>query len=102
MFLAPPLAVLFAVAVAANPVVVRNSPVTLPVARRLNLTSIHNLARHDIARAQALRARGEAKASGLPFHTDAIINEAVDNQAVTYIASVGVGSPATNCTSWIM
>ncbi|GLB35829.1 putative peptidase A1 [Lyophyllum shimeji] len=85
---------LLALAVAANPIVIRDSPVTLPLARRLNTTSIHNLLRHDQSRAKALRARAEAKASG-NFHTDAIINEPVDNQAVTYIASVGVGSPAT-------
>ncbi|KAF8078962.1 aspartic peptidase A1 [Lyophyllum atratum] len=86
--------VLLALAVSANPIVIRDSPVTLPLARRLNTTSIHNLVRHDVTRAKALRARAEAKASG-KFHVDAVINEQVDNQAVTYIASVGVGSPAT-------
>ncbi|KAF5385370.1 hypothetical protein D9615_001228 [Tricholomella constricta] len=86
---------LLALAVSANPIVIRDSPVTLPLARRLNVTSIHNLVRHDVARAKALRARGEVKVSG-DFHVDAIINEQVDNQAVTYIASVGVGSPPTS------
>jgi cathepsin E len=86
--------VLLALAVSANPIVIRDSPVTLPLARRLNTTSIHNLVRHDVTRAKALRARAEAKASG-NFHVDAVINEQVDNQAVTYIASVGVGSPPT-------
>ncbi|KIM47467.1 hypothetical protein M413DRAFT_439126 [Hebeloma cylindrosporum] len=83
---------LLALSVAANPVLVNRSPVTLPISRRLNLTSIHNLVRHDQARAKALRARAAAKTTGLTFHTDAVINEQVDNQAVTYIASVGVDS----------
>lgn len=87
---------LLALAASANPVVVRHSPVTLPLSRRVNLTSIHNLVRHDVARAKGLRARAEAKASGT-FKIDAVINEQVDNQAVTYIAAVGVGSPATTC-----
>ncbi|KAG6877491.1 hypothetical protein C0993_006761 [Termitomyces sp. T159_Od127] len=82
--------------VSANPIIVRESQVKLPLARRLNVTSVHNLLRHDVARAKFLRARAEAKLSGaFDFDTRAVINEQVDNQAVTYIASVGVGSPAT-------
>jgi cathepsin E len=90
------LTLLLALAVSANPVVIRNSPITLPISRRVNTTSIHNLLRHDLSRAKALRARGEARAAGT-FHVDAVINESVDNQAVTYVASVGVGSPASTC-----
>ncbi|KAG6873223.1 hypothetical protein C0995_001577 [Termitomyces sp. Mi166 len=84
---------LLALAVSANPLVVRDSPVKLPLARRLNVTSVHNLVRHDLARAKHLRTRGEALTKG--FSQDAIINESVDNQVVSYIASIGVGSPAT-------
>ncbi|KAG6871372.1 hypothetical protein C0995_005347, partial [Termitomyces sp. Mi166 len=84
---------LLALAVSANPLVVRDSPVKLPLARRLNVTSVHNLVRHDLARAKHLRTRGEALSKG--FSQDAVINESVDNQAVSYIASIGVGSPAT-------
>ncbi|KAG6868337.1 hypothetical protein C0993_004828 [Termitomyces sp. T159_Od127] len=90
---------LLVLTVSANPIVVRESQVKLPLARRLNVTSVHNLLRHDVARAKFLRARAEAKLSGaFDFDTRAVINEQVDNQAVTYIASVGVGtlSPATN------
>ncbi|KAF4611714.1 hypothetical protein D9613_004262 [Agrocybe pediades] len=86
---------LLALSVAANPVLVDRSPVTLPISRRLNLTSVHNLVRHDQTRAKALKARGAAKAAGASFSEAAVINEPVDNQAVTYVASVGVGSPAT-------
>ncbi|KAJ3503190.1 hypothetical protein NLJ89_g8548 [Agrocybe chaxingu] len=89
-------ALLLAFSVAANPVVIDRPPVTLHLSRRVNVTSIHNLLRHDQARAKALKAKGAAKAAGTTLDTRAIINEQVDNQAVTYIASVGVGSPATN------
>jgi len=92
---------LLALSVAANPVLVDRSPVTLPISRRLNLTSVHNLLRHDQTRAKALKAKGAAKSAGLSFNNDAVINEQVDNQAVTYVASVGVGSPATTCMSSI-
>ncbi|RDB29357.1 Polyporopepsin [Hypsizygus marmoreus] len=85
---------LLALAVSANPIIVNRSPITLPIARRVNVTSVHNLVRHDLSRAKALRARAEAKAGG-DFHIDVVISEAVDNQAVTYVAAVGVGSPAT-------
>ncbi|KAL0951624.1 hypothetical protein HGRIS_008305 [Hohenbuehelia grisea] len=91
--------VLLALSAAATPfVTIRDAPVTLPLARKLNLTGgTKNLVKAAQARAKALRALAEAKASGNAeaFHTDAVINEAVDNQAVTYVASVGVGSPAT-------
>jgi cathepsin E len=86
---------LLALSVAANPVLVDRSPVTLPISRRLNLTSVHNLVRHDQARAKALKIKGSARSSGLDNR--AVINEPVDNQAVTYVASIGVGSPATTC-----
>ncbi|KAF9486586.1 aspartic protease [Pholiota conissans] len=82
---------LLALSVAANPVLVDRSPVTLPISRRLNLTSVHNLVRHDQNRAKALKLKGSSKGLG----SRAVVNEAVDNQAVTYVASVGVGSPAT-------
>lgn len=101
MFPASLLSTLFLVlTVSANPIVVRESQVKLPLARRLNVTSAHNLLRHDVTRAKFLRASAEARLSGASdIHTRAIIDERVDNQAVTYIASVGVGSPATTCES---
>jgi len=95
---------LLAISVAASvtPVLVNRSPVTLPISRRVNVTNINNLVRHDQARAKALKAKGAAKHAGLSLNTDAVINEAVDNQAVTYIASVGVGSPPTTCKHYII
>ncbi|KAF8191217.1 aspartic peptidase A1 [Pholiota molesta] len=79
---------LLVLSVAANPVVVNRSPVTLPISRHLNLSSIHNLVRHDQARARHFRTKG-------CFDTRSIVNEPVTNQAVQYTASIGVGSPAT-------
>ena len=84
---------LFTLSVAGSPVLVNSSPVTLPFSRLVNLTSIHDLVRHDQARAKALIARAVAKVLGGPGHH----NEPIENQAVTYVASVGVGSPPTTC-----
>ena len=83
--------------VAANPVIINRSPVTLPLLRVLNLTSTHNLLRYDQARAKALKSRGSSLKTGKDHDARAVINEPVDNQAVAYIASIGVGSPPTTC-----
>ena len=93
---------LLALAVAANPVVVQRSLVTLPMSRRFNFTNF-NLLQHDQSRANALKAKGEARATGvsqLASDIAAVIradSEPLDNHAVSYIASVGVGSPPTFC-----
>ncbi|KAG1834412.1 aspartic peptidase domain-containing protein [Suillus variegatus] len=83
---------LLALSIAASPVEVRNSPVTLPIARRLNTSGgAINLVQHDQSRAAALKSfKGD---STLSRRTGSIT---VTNDAVGYIAEVGVGSPATN------
>ena len=82
---------LFALSVAASPVLVNRSPVTLALSRLVNLTSIHNLVRHDQNRAKALK--GDWRGT---------VNEPIENQAVSYVASVGVGSPPTTCKYYIL
>ncbi|KAF9486195.1 aspartic peptidase A1 [Pholiota conissans] len=86
------LALLF-VSASASILQLKQSPVTLSLARRLNLTSAHNLVRHDQARAKYLGNRS----SNLNLHSrdasTANRSEAVDNQAVTYIADISVGIP---------
>ena len=86
--------VLLALAVAAEPITVTKSPVSLPLTRRIN-SNAQNLVQHDQARAKALKANGEAKAAGVPRQS----SSPATNEAVQYIASVGVGSPATQCKS---
>jgi cathepsin E len=86
---------LLALSVAANPVLVNRSPVSLPISRRVNLTSIHNLLRHDQNRAKALKLNGAALASGSPIDKTPVVSSQVDNQAVTYVAAVNIGNPAT-------
>lgn len=81
---------LLALSIAASPVEIRNSPVTLPIARRLNTSGgTINLLQHDQSRAAALKNVG---GDTLNRRTGSI---AVTNDAVGYIAAVGVGSPAT-------
>lgn len=85
---------LLAVLVAGNPVVVRDNLVRLPIAKRVNATNARDVLRIDQARAAALRARGNAKAGKFVADAGSI---SVTNQAVDYVATVGVGSPATDC-----
>ncbi|KIJ66218.1 hypothetical protein HYDPIDRAFT_86415 [Hydnomerulius pinastri MD-312] len=85
---------LLALSIAATPVEVRTSPVTLPFAKRINTTGgAIKLVEHDQARAAALKDRADAISSGKLDRRTASI--AVTNEAVSYIAAVGVGSPAT-------
>ncbi|KAA1468101.1 acid protease [Dentipellis sp. KUC8613] len=86
---------LLALSVASKPVVIRESHVTLPFAKSVNVTGAHDLVNKDKARAKALRARAEAKLNGSQLSDDAVISIPVENQAVIYTANVGVGSPAT-------
>ena len=76
-----------------NPVVVRENLIRLPTAKRVNATSAKDVLRIDQARAVALRTRS-ARINGL---IDDAASISVTNQAVDYVASVGVGSPATSC-----
>ncbi|KAG2032340.1 aspartic peptidase domain-containing protein, partial [Suillus americanus] len=81
---------LLALSIAASPVEIRDSPITLPIARRLNTSGgTINILQHDQSRAAALKNVGE---STLNRRAGSI---AVTNDAVGYIAAVGVGSPAT-------
>ncbi|KAI0046631.1 aspartic peptidase A1 [Auriscalpium vulgare] len=90
-----------AVSVVAKPIVVRDSFVTLPFAKQLNITGALDLVHKDQARAQALRAHGTARANaraqGLnPNSASAVTSIGVTNVAQVYVANVGVGSPATS------
>ena len=90
-FLFSPL--LLALIAAANPVVVNRFPVTLPLTRIINSTGVYNLLQHDQARAQLLKNCSFGIGSAPPT----ITNEPITNAFTSYVASVGVGSPATNC-----
>ena len=108
--------VLLAISISANPVVVRDNLIRLPFAKKINATNVVDVLRIDQARAAALRAHGSAKAgrrlrnaaksalhsslasgSAGKLTKDAVTSFTVQNQAVTYVATVGVGSPATDC-----
>lgn len=90
---------LAAVAVSAKPIVIRDAPVTLAIARRFNTTGVVNLLKADQSRAQVLKARSQASDLASTSALDAVLAADVDvpvtNGAVVYTASVGVGSPAT-------
>lgn len=72
---------------AGSALVVRDaSRITLPIARRLNVTGAANLVKLDQARAKALKARAKAGAERTPRAT--IFDAPVTNQAVDYVATV--------------
>ncbi|KAI0634433.1 acid protease [Trametes polyzona] len=77
-----------------NGVVVKGaSHITLPIARRLNVTGAANLLKLDQARAKALKSRPKANSSHSPRAT--LFDAPVTNEAVDYVATVGIGSPPT-------
>ncbi|KAJ7446655.1 aspartic peptidase A1 [Mycena galericulata] len=82
-------AILLALRVAAGPVLVEDSFVSLPISRRFNFTGSATIAQQDLARVQAIKSRKSGVASRQA------ISEPVKNSFVCYVASVGVGIPAT-------
>ncbi|KAJ7767950.1 aspartic peptidase A1 [Mycena maculata] len=76
----------------ANPVVV-DSFVTLPISKKVNFTGARTVLDRDIARVRHLRDKAAARLRG--HSVDAVTSSQVTNLATTYVASVGVGSPAT-------
>ena len=87
---------LLALAVAATPLVqIREHPrsITLPFALQLNLTSGTTIADRDRARAAHLISQGKAKGASLDKRAASF---SATNVAVVYVASIGVGSPATD------
>ena len=87
---------LLVVSAVANPIVVRNAPVTLPFARHLNITGAHDLVKKDQARAKNILSIGNAKQSGT-LSPDAVVSVGITNVGVVYEISVGIGSPPTTC-----
>lgn len=76
-----------ALAAAASPLVhVRDTLVTLPIVKRVNLTGSSSLLARDQARARHLRAVAEAKIAG--HSLDIVRGVPVTNQAVSYVANV--------------
>ncbi|KAI0703858.1 acid protease [Cerioporus squamosus] len=84
-----------AVTVAAKPIVIRDSPITLPIARRFNLTGVPSILKQDQARAKALKERSQGQGKGASPKKAAVFPVDVTNQAVDYTVSVGVGTPPT-------
>lgn len=85
------LALTLALAVSATPVVqVRDNLIRLPIAKKFNLTGTHTLLARDQARVKHLNALAKSRIAGTSLSSDAVISVPVDNQAVSYIATVRV------------
>ncbi|KAI0046628.1 aspartic protease [Auriscalpium vulgare] len=98
------IACILALSVVATPIVIRDSLVTLPFAKQLNISGALDLILKDQARAHALRVHADAKANarllGIALNSPAVTGVGVTNQVTVYVASVAVGSPATSCESY--
>jgi hypothetical protein len=70
-----------------------NSKYSLPFAVKINATGFRNIVDADRARAATLSRHAEG---GFALRDGHLVN--VANGAVIYLASVGVGSPQTQCT----
>ncbi|KAL4245114.1 Polyporopepsin [Abortiporus biennis] len=88
---------LLAFAVAANPVVVREPLVSLPMAKNFNTTGTLNLLQRDQARARQLVLSAERSLTGKPT-PDIVGSIPATNAAVDYTVQVGIGSPPTTYT----
>ncbi|KAG2078091.1 aspartic peptidase A1 [Suillus decipiens] len=78
---------LLTLSITGSPVEVRNSPITLPIARRLNISdSTNNLLQHDKARVAVMRDS---------ISRNKVTNSPVMNMDTGYVAAVSIGSPPT-------
>lgn len=85
------LASLVSATFALPPVQIRESFVTVPIAAHVNTTGIHNVLEADRARARRFLQKSQAETPP----SDSSVNTPVVNNAFSYIASVGVGTPPT-------
>jgi cathepsin E len=89
--------VLLATCIAANPVVIRGSPtgISLPISRKLNVKGNGTLdvVQRDKARRMSIANQFDSSTSSSPPSITLIDNVFV------YVASVGIGSPASYCKS---
>ncbi|KAI5834837.1 acid protease [Schizophyllum commune Tattone D] len=83
---------LLALAATANPVIIPRAPVSVSLLKELNVTSGHQLVASGRERAQALKTKALRSPGTVAA---ANLSEPVINEAVIYIAEVGVGSPPT-------
>src|SRR6267154_744482 len=86
--------VFIALSIAASPVDVRNSVITLPITRRLNTSNgTMNILEHDRARAAGFKG---IFASPLD-HRKLVTSSPIVNVAFNYVANVAIGHPDHTC-----
>jgi hypothetical protein len=79
--------------VVAHPTVIRDSPISMPFTRYIGASDASDLVRRDRERARTLLNRGSI------LTTEMDPDVGVTNAGIYYVASVGVGNPATYCRS---
>lgn len=82
-----------ALVVCADPIRIRDTTITLPIAKRINGTGIANLAKHDQQRAKALFERGSGKTV---IRQAAVVgSQPATNQVVDYVVDVSLVEVST-------
>ena len=76
-----------------KPIVVDGSPLTLPFVRKLNTTGLANILQHDQARARAIVSASKSRSTS--GKRAQVFNVPITDEAVEYIANVGIGTPPT-------
>ena len=81
-----------ALVVAANPLNARRSPVTLPMARHVNMTGTINLLERDQARARNFKQPQAPKPEVNDFGlvADAVVSISPTDQIFNYVVNVGI------------
>ena len=77
-----------ALTVAANPLAIRSSLMTLSMAKVINVTGSGTIPQRDRARARSMKQIGAPKANGLGF--DAGVNIRATNEGVFYAVDVSI------------
>ena len=80
--------VTLALSAVANPIVVPDSVVSLPLAKRFNFTSAASILQHDQARAKGLQAFGSAKAAARNGKRASVLSVPAVNEVVNYALNV--------------
>lgn len=91
--------------VLASPVVIRDSPITLPFARRFNTTGTTRLLELEQARARALRDRPRTAPAGLQgtkLPPSAAFSIPASNQIVDYVVSVSLYFKIYLLYTWLL
>jgi cathepsin E len=84
--------VVLATTVAANPIAIPNSPISLPITKQISLNGTFHPG-------QRYQKRWMNRAMGRQRSTSGVIDVPLTDSEVNYLANIGIGDPPTYCES---